>query len=344
MEKVSLGRTGLKVSKWALGGIPLSTVMGSTTEEKIDKVIHAALDLGVNLIDTSRVYMDSETNIGKVMATRRKECYLATKSHLRTRDEVLSDVEQSLKELQTDRIDIYQLHEVEEKDVPVLLGKGGGLEGLKKARDEGMIDYIGVTGHIPPVLIEFLKTGEFDTVMLAFNVIEREVEAELIPLAKEQNVGTLVMKPLAGGAIKNIETAFRFFASYPVDVILNGVANVRELKHNVTCFDSVEPLSAEELKALEEEVAPLGKVFCRRCGYCMPCRNDIIIPIFVQNIWQTVKGWTLEKLSEEKKSVAKNVLAWLEACEECGECEQKCPYDMPIIERKRELMEMLGKQ
>lgn len=331
------------MTKWGLGGIPLSTLMGGNTEEVIEQVIHAALDYGINFIDTSRVYLDSETNIGKVMKERRKECILASKSFNRERDKVLADLEESLKQLQTDKIEIYQVHALKPHEVTPLMRKGGGLEAFKKAKEGGMIDFIGLTSHHLDVLVELVKTEEFDTVMFPFNVIEREPEKELIPLAKSHDIGSMVMKPLAGGLIRNIRKSFEFFNGYPVDLILNGVSNLAELGGNLKGAESLNQLTPEEITAFEKEVAPLGKEFCRRCSYCMPCPNDIMIPEMIQGFWQMVKDVSYEDLSTEKKKMGEGLLIWLQACDECGQCEEKCPYDLPVIKRKNELIEKFSR-
>ena len=343
MRKVRLGRTNLEVSRWALGGIPLSTVMGGKDEEMIHQVFTAALDYGINLVDTSRVYMDSETNIGEVMKSRRKECIIATKSHSRDYDGVMADLEESLKELQTDKVEIYQVHELYPEEISTVMEKGGALDAFKKAKDQGMIDYIGLTSHHVSVLIDLIKTGEFDTVMFPFNVIEREPEKELIALAKSHDVGTMVMKPLAGGVFTNIEKCFKFLNGYPVDIILNGIASLDELKENLKHAESTEPLTPEELKDFEDEVAPLGKDFCRRCSYCLPCQNDILIPIMINVLYPQVKGRTYEELNDKQKRLGANLMIWWQACEECGQCEDKCPYNLPIIKRKNEMLEIFSK-
>jgi len=343
MKKVRLGRTNLEVTRWSLGGIPLSMGMGGKDEETINQVIHAALDYGINFIDTSRVYMDSEANIGEVMKTRRKECILASKSHRRGYDEVMADLEESLKELQTDKIELYQVHELGPQEVTKAMDKGGALEALKKAKDQGMIDFIGLTSHHVKVIIDLMKTGEFDTVMFPFNVIEREPEKELIPLARAFDIGTIVMKPLAGGAFRNREKCFKFLNGYPVDIILNGVASLDELHENLKYVESIKLLTPEELEDFEKEVAPLGKDFCRRCSYCMPCPNDIIIPVMIHLIWEMVKGNSYEELSDRKKKMGENLTIWWQACEECGQCEEKCPYNLPTIKRKKELLETFSR-
>ncbi|RMF95865.1 MAG: aldo/keto reductase, partial [Candidatus Schekmanbacteria bacterium] len=254
-------------------------------------------------------------------------------------DEVLEDLEESLKNLQTDKIEIYQIHELGPDEVEQVMRKDGALDAFKRAKSEGMIDFIGLTSHHTQVMVDLIKTGEFDTVMFPFNVIEREPEAELVGLCRSLNVGTIVMKALAGGVIRNIENSHRFLCGYPLDNILVGCATVDELNENIDFMEKAKPLSAEELKKFEEEVAPLGKDFCRRCNYCMPCPNDIIIPVMIHLTWQRMKGQGYEKMSSHEKERAKNLSIWWQACTECGECEQKCPYDLPTIERKRELME-----
>ncbi len=340
MRKVTLGRTGLEVTRWALGGIQLSTIMGGTTEDTISEIVNAALDYGINFIDTSRVYMDSETNIGEVMKTRRAECILASKSYKRTRDDVMADVEESLRQLQTNHIDIYQVHALYPHEVHTVMDKGGALEALRMAKEQGMINCIGLTSHHASVITELIKSDAFDTVMFPFNVIEREPEKEVLALAQEKNIGTIVMKPLAGGAIRNVRCAFKFFNSFPVDVILNGVSNLAELRENLKWAESVDSLTPDELAAFEAEVAPLGTEFCRRCSYCMPCPNDIHIPDMIHVFYQMVKGFRYEDLPPEKQKMGEALLVWLQACEECGTCEAKCPYSLPTIRRKRELREL----
>jgi hypothetical protein len=149
---------------------------------------------------------------------------------------------------------------------------------------------------------------------------------------------------LGGGAIKNIDKAFRFFNAFPVDNILNGVANVNELRQNLKSAEDLTTLSGRELADFEEEVAVLGKEFCRRCSYCMPCPNDIMIPDMIHIMGQAVQGMKYEDLPAEKQEMGKSLLIWLLACTECGQCEEKCPYDIPTIKRKNELIEMFSGQ
>jgi len=227
-------------------------------------------------------------------------------------------------------------------EVSAFLGKDGGIEGFRYAKTKGLIKHLGITSHHISVLIDLVKTGEFDTVMFPFNVIERDAENELLDLCCSLDIGTLVMKPLAGGAIRNRAQAFRFFNSYPVDVILNGVSSVDELHENLGHMTDQTPLTPQELSSLETEVASLGKEFCRRCSYCMPCPNDIRIPDMIHIFYQTVKGIPFDQLPPDKKETGKNLLVWLQACEQCGKCEEKCPYTLPTRKRVKELIEIFS--
>jgi len=182
----------------------------------------------------------------------------------------------------------------------------GALDAFKKAKDQGMIDFIGLTSHHVDIMTDLIKTGEFDTVMFPFNVIEREPEKELISLARSEDIGTIVMKPLAGGVFTNIEKCFRFLNGYPVDVILNGVSSLDELKEDLKYAEATEPLNPEELKGFEDEVAYLGKDFCRRCSYCLPCPNDILIPIMINLLYPQVKGRRYEDLTDKQQRLGTN--------------------------------------
>ncbi len=163
-------------------------------------------------------------------------------------------------------------------------------------------------------------------------------------MARARNIGTFVMKPLAGGALVNRRQAFRFFNERPVDVILNGVSSPEALDENLAHVRDARPLSTEELAAFEAEVEPLGREFCRRCSYCMPCPNDLMIHEMIHVTYQAVRGRSFEDLPPEKQEVGRNLMIWLEACEECGQCEEKCPYELPVIRRKNELMELFAGQ
>lgn len=324
MRYRTLGRTNLKVSEIGFGGIPIQQIGANRATE----VVRTALDLGINFIDTARAYTDSEKKIGKAISNRRDECYLATKTVERTEEKVKKDLEKSLKMLGVSRIDIYQLHSVnDEETLEQIQGPRGALEAVKKAKSEGKIDYMGITGHRADILVRAIQTGEFDSIMMPFNYVETESVAELIPLAKKLNVGITVMKPLGGGRLTNTSAALRFILNYPVSTVVTGMVSVGEVKENVGVAENMMPLSSAELEKLAIQAAEIGKTFCRSCNYCQPCPKDIQISVIIK-MRSTIKRFGIARYMKMACSALDNY----EYCIQCRECESKCPYKLPILE------------
>ena len=174
-------------------------------------------------------------------------------------------------------------------------------------------------------------------------VSEAELRQTLIDTANRLEVATSVMKPLAGGMIENKPFALRFFLSHPIGVITPGMSSVQEVDANWKVMEEAKPLSAEELKQLGEEVAELGKDFCRRCSYCMPCEKGIMIP-FAHMIHLMAYGREMNDNIAYTLEMAKRMLPQLELCDACGKCVEKCPYHLPTPKRIKELCEMLKKR
>ena len=339
MEKRRLGRTGLLVTAISFGALPLQRC----TMEEAGEVLHAALDAGINFIDTARAYTDSEEKIGRHLAKRRQEFYLATKSAARTREAMAKDIDTSLKLLRTDYIDLYQVHNIRRRpDFETVMGPGGALEALKEAKAAGKIGHIGVTGHLPSLLVEAIKTGEFSTVQVPFNFIEREAMEELFPLAASLDVGRIAMKPLAGGLISDAAAALRFILAHDVSAAIPGMDRVEQVAINTAPARDGRRLSKEEAAALEREAEQLGKDFCRRCGYCLPCTAGIDIPLVFVFHLQYIRYGLTKAIPERYKNLSHHA----SDCIGCGVCETKCPYNVPIRERMakvaRDLDQMLA--
>jgi len=329
MEYRKLGRTGLKVSAVSMGGIPVQRVDLTGAED----VIEAALAAGINFFDTARGYTDSEQKFGRVFGRDRRGAVIATKSMARTRADMAAEIERSLADLQVSRIDLYQLHNVkDDAALDKVMAPDGALAALKEARQQGKIGFIGITGHIPKVLVKAVRTGEFDTAQFPFNAIETAAADELIPLARQMNVGTIVMKPLAGGALTNAPAALRFILEHGVDTVIPGMDDPAQVAANAGVGDPVRPLTGEERTTLLGEAANLGERFCRRCEYCQPCPEGIDIPlIFLLDGYYTrygLKEWAVERYRPLLKNASH--------CVECGECENRCPYELPVREMLKE--------
>ena len=325
MRKVILGKSGLEVSAVGFGGIPIQRL----DVEQAVRVVRRALDLGVTFIDTASGYGDSQQKIGAAIKDRRDGLVLATKSGDRTRDGILRDVERSRREMGVDCIDLYQFHGV--SDGPTwerVTGPGGALEGLLAARDAGHVAHIGVTSHHLGLTLEMIEHPDFETVQFPFNLVTAEPDDELIPKARELGLGFIVMKPFCGGQYDNARLAMKFLNGYPDLVPIPGIETVAEIEEVVAFVESGETLQGDEKAEAEQIAAELGKLFCRRCGYCQPCPQGVAVTMAM-----TFEGATRrmprERLLEGWARVTAEVP---DKCVECGECEEKCPYDLPIIE------------
>jgi predicted aldo/keto reductase-like oxidoreductase len=255
IKKRKLGRTNLLVTELGFGAMDITE--GAEGRQTLAR----ALDLGINYIDTARVYPNSEYTIGQVMKDRREQRHtvcVASKTLNRTRDGALRDLEGSLKHLSFDRIDLYQLAAVGREDWEQIMGKGGALQGLKEARENGIIDYIGISSHSVNVLQEAIASGEFDTVLLMYSPFNRET-GSVISLAKETNIGVVVMKAMGGsgmlGTLRSSEqktaltppTLLRYALSNPdVSVVLSGMRFSWEVEENVELALSYEPVTEAE--------------------------------------------------------------------------------------------------
>ncbi len=333
MRKRVLGSTGLRVSVIGMGGIPLSAVR----EKEAIKIVRKAIELGINLFDTSVCYGRSEERIGKAIRGHRSECYLVTKSMRRTKAGILKDIDASLRNLGTDAIDIYQLHGVTERELSEIFKEDGALEGLHEARRRGKVVHIGVTGHDCKVLEKLMVTREFSSIEVPFNFVETGPLERLIPLASRLNIGVIAMKPLGGGIFKNVELSLKYVLRYPISAAIPGMSSVKEVEQDVKFGQDRTPLSVEETKCLQEEARELGSRFCRRCGYCSPCprgvpiQDILLAPVYLrrEGLAYMVEGRQFDE-----------TIASAEKCDKCNLCVSKCPYNLPIpdlIETYRDL-------
>ena len=324
MRKVTLGRTGLEVSAVGFGGIPIQRV----SEADAARAIHAALDLGVTFIDTAAGYSDSQQKIGAALEGRPEKVILASKSGATTKADALGDIERACAEMRIGHIDLYQLHGVNSPDRrDAMLGSGGALEGLLEARDRGLIGHIGFTSHSLDLALELVEVPEFETVQFPFNLVTSEPADALIPKARERGLGFIVMKPLCGGQYSDAPLAFKFLNGYPDLVPIPGIERPEEIKEIVGVVESGSLLEGESKKRAEQVARELGKRFCRRCGYCEPCPNGV--PCQVTMIFDSL----VARLTPEGVAgTAARVAETAPICTECGECEAKCPYDLPIME------------
>jgi len=336
LKETVLGRTGLKVRTLGFGGIPIQRV----SEKETVKIVRHCYDLGMNYYDTARGYTVSEERIGKALEDVRGEVLLATKSGRRTAEGIWKELEISLGNLRTDYIDIYQLHNVSnQQQWDEVRGPGGAMEAMNQALEEGKIKHISVTSHNPDLAIELVKSGLFESLMIPYNYMTPKPSEKLLPLCRELNVGTIIMKPFGGGAFSNATIALKYVFNDPnTDIVIPGVMSVEEVDENWAIWQGDLSISEEEKELIEYDKRELGDKFCRACNYCQPCPQEIPISYVLRAEKQMLRrmGWSDSRVESMKKAFEK-----VETCLECGECESRCPYELPIIKLLPEAMASL---
>ena len=335
MEYHVLGKTGLKVSMMGLGGIPIQRIDAAGTRILIEKLV----ENGINYIDTARGYSVSEQYLGEALDGLRDKFILATKSMALTKDNMAKDVDISLKNMRTDYIDLYQFHNPSLVQLEQIIAPGGALEALQEAKAAGKIGHIGLTTHSAKVFEKALEFDWVETVMFPYNLVETHGE-ELIQKCSENNVGFIAMKPLAGGAIEDPTLALRYISKNAgVSVVIPGMAEISELDQNLAAVNDTAPLSGSELEKIDMIRKQLGTQFCRRCGYCAPSTVGIVIPnMFVFEGYLERYGladWARGRYNAQAKTASD--------CIECGVCETRCPYQLPIREMLKHTAKSFGK-
>ncbi|MDA8441819.1 MAG: aldo/keto reductase [Peptococcaceae bacterium] len=324
MQYRVLGKTGLSISEFGFGCIPIIRLDDAAAIE----VLRHAFDQGINFYDTANAYRDSEYKIGLAFRGLRDKIVLATKTGRRDAIGVAEHLENSLNMLQTDYIDLYQLHQVsKDEDWEAILAPGGALEAVSKAQQQGKIRHLGITSHSYPMAIKLIKTGLFSTVMFPFNFIEDAAKDEMLSLTKQMNIGFLAMKPFGGGAIDNATLAFKFLRQYQEAIAIPGFDSIDYLDEVLSIYAQPNVVSAADLAGMAAYRQELGLQFCRRCEYCQPCPHGVKItpamgyPIVVKRMSPAVAV-----------SFSGPVMETVPQCIECGTCITRCPYDLPIPE------------
>ena len=335
MEYSALGRTGLQISPMGLGGIPVQRIDAEGTKQLLQKLVAA----GVNYIDTARGYTVSEEYIGYGLEGIRDKFVLATKSMARTREAMAADIDISLKNLRTDYIDLYQVHNPGPKDLETVIAPGGALEALLEARQAGKIGHIGITLHSADMFQKALELSWVETIMFPYNLVETQGE-DLIRICGQKGIGFIAMKPLAGGAIEDATLALRFIGQNSnVSVVIPGMAEEKELQQNLAAVADTTPLSLEEKQKINRIRSTLGTQFCRRCNYCAPCPMGIGIPgIFVLEGYfsrYNLQDWALTRYNGTPVKAS--------ACIGCGACEARCPYQLPIRKMLKNVVNLMEK-
>jgi uncharacterized protein len=326
MKQRVLGKTGAKVSEIGFGGIPIQRL----SEAEAIAVVQGVLDLGVTFIDTANSYSNSEEKIGKALVGRRRQgVFLATKTNQRTAEGAAGHIDLALGRLQTDYIDLYQLHNVADaKTFDQVLAPGGAVEALEAARAAGKIRHIGVSSHSPEISKQLAACGKFETIQFPFNFITREPGEALMPVAVEHNLGFIAMKPLDGGTLDRVDLAFKYLLQFPGVIPDPGVESVEQMRQIVEIAEGDVTLTVDDVAEMEEIRSTTGTRHCRRCMYCLPCPAGIGIP----SVLSVESSYRRSSPARFMRPQTADNIAKAEECTECGQCEDKCPYRLPIRE------------
>jgi uncharacterized protein len=330
MRIVELGKTGLRVSAVGFGGIPIIRL---GLDEAVS-VLRYAVDQGITFFDTANRYLDSEEKMGRAFAGIRGKLVIATKTGQRRAAGAMEELERSLTRLGTDYIDLYQPHQVSHpEELDALLGPNGAMEALGKAKAQGKIRHIGITSHSLDMARKLVATGLFSTIQFPHNIVETEAAADLFPEAKAAGLGILVMKPFAGGMLDDGGLALRFLRRDPDLLVLPGCDTTDQVDQAVATYEADAVWTdADEAKA-ESYRQELGSRFCRRCGYCQPCPQGV-------NITYAMMYRVVAKRMSPAKAVgfSGSIMETVRNCADCGECESRCPYNLPIPDMLREYL------
>ncbi|GHV94600.1 aldo/keto reductase [Spirochaetia bacterium] len=329
MEKVRFGKTGLMVSKVALGGIPIMRI--SKTEAA--KLVQETISLGINFIDTAHVYADSEEKIGEgIKGIPREDLVIATKSPANDKITFNENLDLSLKRLGVDYIDIYQLHNIgSEKRRDAIFAPGGAYEGLQEAVKAGKVRFPGFSSHSLVIAIDLMKSGKFASVQLPFNYIDHDAEKEAIPLAKKLDMGFIAMKPMGGGLLDKAELSFRYLLQYDHIVPDPGIERIEEIREIVGIVERKSALTESDKIEIEKMRTEFGPSWCHRCNYCQPCPQDIPISTAL-GAKSSMKRFSIERA----RSMIGPAIEKARNCLACGDCMTRCPYDLQIPELLKE--------
>ena len=324
MRYIILGKTGLEVSEVGFGCIPIIRL--STAEAVM--VLRRAYDRGITLFDTANAYLDSEEKMGLAFDGIRSRLVLASKTLKRDRSGAEADIDLSLRRLRTDYIDLFQIHQLSlERDYQAVTGPDGALEAILRARQAGKIRHIGVTSHSIETAVKLVKTGLFSTVQFPFNFIESKPVEELHPVARQEEMGILAMKPFGGGVLDSAELCFKFLRQFPDVIPLPGFDAVGQVDQIAAIYETENEVFPEDLAAMERYRTELGQQFCRRCEYCQPCEQGVMITSAMNY------AIIARRMSGAKAAgFAVKMMESVRNCTECGECVERCPYSLPIPE------------
>lgn len=318
MKQITLGSTGITVPQNGFGALPIQRI--STDEAAA--LVRGAFDGGMTFFDTARAYTDSEVKMGKAIGGIRDKMYIASKTQSKNADGFWSDLEQTLTNLGTDYLDIYQFHCVDQCYAP---GDGTGMyEAMLEAKKQGKIKHIGITTHKIAVAEEICSSGLYETLQYPLSYLSTEREIRLTESCREHDMGYIAMKGLAGGLITRADAAMAFMTQFGNVIPIWGIQKKSELDEWLSFFEKTPEMNDEIMAFIDEERKNLSGDFCRGCGYCMPCPQGIQINNCARMALMIRRAPSEAWLNDYWQSEMKKI----ENCVNCGSCMKKCPYEL----------------
>ena len=323
MDKIRLGRTELYVSKTAFGALPIQRISHADAV----KLVRRAYESGINYFDTANAYTDSEEKLGAALHDVRHEVIISTKSGGGDKKTVQAHIEESLRRLQTDYIDLFQFHNPAQLPDPE--DPDGPFAAVLEAKQKGYIRHIGITNHRLKVACAAIDSGNFETMQFPFCYLAAPQDLEIVEKCKAADMGFIAMKRLSGGLLNNAEACYAFMQEYPNVVPIWGIQREEELDQwlELTARD---PHVTPEIQAvIDKDRQELAGNFCRSCGYCLPCTAGIDIP-------QAARMSALLRRSPYQPYMSDEWYAKMhkiEECVHCDACKSRCPYglDTPAL-------------
>ena len=329
MKQITLGRTGITVPQNAFGALPIQRIDLPTAVD----LLRRAYEGGMRFFDTARAYSDSEEKVGAAFAGMREKVYIATKTQAKNAEDFWKDLHTSLRMLNTDYIDLYQLHCVPKCFRP---GDGSGLyEAMLEAKAQGLIRHIGITAHKLMVAQEIVESGLYETLQYPFSYLSSEKEIALVSACREADMGFICMKALAGGLITRSDAAMAYMSQFDGLVPIWGIQREKELREWLSYMDETPSMTDEIADYIKKEQDELSGSFCRGCGYCLPCPQGIEINNCARMSLMLRRAPSKAWLSEEYQAK----MAKIENCVNCRQCVKRCPYELDTPELLRRNLE-----
>ena len=323
MDKIRLGRTELYVSKTAFGALPIQRI----SHDDAVKLVRRAYESGINYFDTANAYTDSEEKLGDALHDIRHEVIISTKSGGGDKKTVQTHIEESLRRLKTDYIDLFQFHNPAQLPDPE--DPDGPFAAALEAKQKGYIRHIGITNHRLKVANAAIDSGNFETMQFPFCYLAAPQDLEIVEKCKAADMGFIAMKGLSGGLLNNAEACYAFMQEYPNVVPIWGIQKEEELDQWLELTARNPHITPEIQAIIDKDRKELAGNFCRSCGYCLPCTAGIDIP-------QAARMSALLRRSPYRPYMSDEWYAKMhkiEECVHCDACKSRCPYglDTPAL-------------